>query len=167
MRTKKEKLKELVLEDEYKEVKWKPWQTEVLKILKDKPDRRKIHWFWEETGNIGKSYLCKYLALTQNIIICEGKKTDVFNQVREALEMGKDINIVICDIPRSSQEYLNYGALEQLKNGMMYSGKYEGGQCIFKIPHVICFANELPIMSKMSKDRWDIREISTQPPTKG
>lgn len=159
LRTAAEKRHQAIIDEEYNEVKWKPWQTKVLKILDQKPDKRKIHWFWEPTGNTGKSFLCKYLALTKDVIICEGKRDNIFNQVKVALDEEKEPGIIICDIPRTTMEYLNYGALEQLKNGMLYSGKYEGGQCIFKIPHVICFANEPPDKKSMSKDRWDIHRI--------
>lgn len=157
-RTPQEKLIELCLE-EYKDVKWKPWQQNILDILNTKPDRRTIHWFWEPTGNVGKSYLCKYLALTKDVIICEGKKNDVFNQIRDLIEKGKIPNIILCDIPRSSMDYINYGALEEIKNGCLYSGKYEGGQCIFPCPHVIILANTAPPLDEMSKDRWNVVKI--------
>jgi hypothetical protein len=55
---------------------------------------------------------------------------------------------------------VNYGAIEQIKNGLLFSGKYEGGQCVFNQPHVIVFANAEPKEEQMSMDRWDIREIS-------
>lgn len=159
MRSNDQKIKDSVLEDEYKNVIWKDWQQEIINILDGPIDKRKIYWFWENTGNVGKSYLCKYLALTRNIIICEGKRNDIFNQVLVEYQKGVPPTIVLCDIPRTSIEYINWGAIEKLKNGCLYSGKYEGGQCIFKIPHVICFANSLPDTSALSADRWEIMEI--------
>lgn len=160
MRTPQEIMKEEILEDEYPNITWKPWQKEIIELLEKRPDRRKIYWYWDRTGNIGKSYLCKYLALTKDVIICEGKKADIFNQVKTCIDEKRTPKIILCDVPRTAQEYLNYGAIEQLKNGMMYSGKYEGGQCIFKIPHVIAFANAPPDESKMSMDRWNIVNLS-------
>ncbi len=138
---------------------WKPWQKEVIEIIKNKPDKRSINWYWENRGNVGKSYLCKYLAIKYNVIICEGKKDNIFNQVMSCIDGGKEPTIILCDIPRTQQDYMNYGAIEQLKNGMLYSGKYEGGQAIFPIPHIICFSNAEPDMSKMSSDRWVIKRI--------
>ena len=64
------------------------------------------------------------------------------------------------DIPRHQLDYVGYGALEQLKNGMIYSGKYEGGTCLFDNPHVIVFANEPPKIEKMSLDRWKIIDLN-------
>ena len=75
------------------------------------------------------------------------------------LEAEKIPEIILLDIPRASKDFINYGAIEQLKNGCLYSGKYEGGDCIFPHPHVICFANEEPDKDMMSKDRWDIIKI--------
>lgn len=154
----KKKMKRLCL-DEYKDVEWKPWQQQVIDIITGVPCKRTIHWFWEPTGNVGKSFLCKYLAIKFGVIICEGKKTDIFNQVLMALEAKKEIKIVLLDVPRTSADYINYGAIEGLKNGMLYSGKYEGGQCIFPSPHVIAFANTEPNKAAMSGDRWNVVEI--------
>lgn len=154
-RTFKEKVKDRCLE-RYKGVVWKPWQKEVLEL---KNDERTINWFWDKKGNIGKTFLVKYLALTKNVILCEGKKNDIFNQVEESMKAEKLPEIVICDIPRTALDYINYGALEQLKNGMLYSGKYEGGQCFFPPPLVICMANEKPKLEALSEDRWNVVEI--------
>lgn len=155
-------VKEIVLQTEYPEdIVWKPFQKQVLDILDLEPDRRKIFWFHEPTGNIGKSYLCKYLGLTRNIILADGKKNDVFNQVKTELDNDKIPNIIILDIPRTSHNYINYGVIENLKNGMIFSGKYEGGLCIFPIPHVIIFSNEPPDLSCLSKDRWCVHHINS------
>lgn len=155
----KEKLKIQILKS-YENTKWKPWQQKIIDILDDKPDDRKIYWFWEPIGNIGKSYLAKYIACKYDVIICDGKKNDIFNQVNMTLEKEKIPNIILLDIPRSSNGFVNYGSIEQLKDGMIYSGKYEGGLCIFPKPHVICFSNQLPNTTEMSQDRWDINNIS-------
>lgn len=156
-RTFKDKLKEQCLEL-YKNVEWKPWQLDVMNLVNDS---RAINWYWDKEGNIGKSFLCKYLALTRDVIVCEGKKADVFNQVNCMLEAERIPEVIICDIPRSTIDYINYGALEQLKGGMLYSGKYEGGMCLFPQPLVICFANEPPDESKMSEDRWNVIRIES------
>lgn len=155
LRTFKEKMMDMCLL-EYKDVVWKPWQKVVLDL---KNDPRTINWFWEPDGNVGKSYLVKYLALTRNVIICEGKKGDVFNQVNTALLEEKCPELIVCDIPRTSVEYINYGVLEKLKDGCIYSGKYEGGVCVFPSPLIICFANRAPDRSTMSEDRWNIIRI--------
>lgn len=160
LRTFEEKINNSILEEEYTDVKWKDWQQEVLDILDGNTDKRKIYWYWESKGNVGKSYLCKYIALKhKGIIICEVKKADIFNQVRIMMDLKIEPKIILLDVPRTAQDYINYGVIEQLKNGLIYSGKYEGGKCIFRHPKIICFSNREPEKENMSLDRWAIREI--------
>lgn len=153
-----ERIKKRIL-DEYKTVVWKDWQKEILDLLATPPNSRSIHWFVDTEGNKGKSFLCKYIALTNDVIICDGKKTDIFNEVKTSMDKEKEPRIIICDVPRTSISFLNYGVIEKLKDGLVYSGKYEGGTLIFGNPHVIIFANEYPDESTMSADRWVIKEL--------
>lgn len=134
------------------------WQLKVMEIIKKEPDERTIHWFHEPKGGIGKTTLCKYLCVKHGAIMLTGKSNDMYHQ----LSKMKDINLVIVDIPRSSKDYINYGAIEQIKNGLIFSGKYEGKQLIFDCPHVICFANETPNFEKMSNDRWNVIDIEKE-----
>lgn len=145
----------------YKNTIWKDWQQKIINIIDNKPDDRTIHWVYDKLGNSGKSFLCKYLACTRNIIIASGKKTDIFNQIKNYIDIHEeeDPTIIIIDCPRRNLEYINYGAIEEIKNGLIYSGKYEGGQCIFECPHVIVFANELPELDAYTSDRWNIIKI--------
>jgi hypothetical protein len=152
--------KELILNDEYNDFIPRPFQKEILDILASSPDKRKIYWFYERDGNVGKSYLTKYIALSnEGVVIADGKKADIFNNINELIKSNIEPSIILLDIPRYNQEYINYGAIEQIKNGCIYSGKYEGGLCLFKIPHIIIFSNDLPDMDKWSKDRYEIRRI--------
>ncbi len=155
-----ETLDKMILEDEYSNIQWKPWQQEILNILETKPDSRTIHWYWDSSGNIGKSYITKYIDIKHDIIIADGKKDNIFNQVKLHMEAKKIPRIIILDIPRHNLEYINYGVLEQLKNGLIYSGKYEGGKCRFPYPHIIIFANSPPIKHKLSLDRWKITDLN-------
>lgn len=61
--------------------------------------------------------------------------------------------IVVMDLARDSHDYVNYGALEQLKNGLVYNTKYESGMRMFETPHVVVFSNFPPDESKISSDR--------------
>lgn len=153
-----------VLELEYKNVKWHPYQEDILNKLNGPVDKRKIFWYWEEKGNVGKSYLVKYICIKYNVIIGEGKMTDIFNQINTMMidkgqKKGKIPSIIIIDVPRTSHQYINYAMIEKVKNGCIYSGKYEGGICIFPIPHIVVFANEKPDIHALSSDRLDISEI--------
>jgi len=135
------------------------WQLQVMDIIKDEPSERGIHWFWEPEGNFGKSSLCKYLAVHHKAIILCGKSTDMFHGLAKMVEEEKEIELIIIDVPRVSKKFINIGAIESIKNGLIFSGKYEGAQLIFNPPHVIVFANEPPDESQMSKDRWSIVKL--------
>lgn len=144
---------------EYEGIVWRPWQQEILDLLKTKPDSRTINWYWEPKGNSGKSFLCKYIDLMEDAIIAQGKTADILNQLLEHVKAGRRPNIVIVDIPREKLDYTIYSTLEMLKNGHIYSGKYEGGKLIFPYPHVIVFANDEPHRERLSEDRWRIVQI--------
>lgn len=131
------------------------WQLEVMDILKEKPHPRHIYWFWEETGNIGKTELCKYLAVKHQATIITGKTSDIFNAVLRA----KSKKIFIVNIPKSLQDFVNYGAIEAVKDGLLYSGKYEGGQVVFNRPHIFVFSNQPPDRTKMSEDKFIVKYL--------
>lgn len=157
-------IRERCLEEEYKNVVWKPWQDQILKTITEDPHNRIINWIYEPEGNYGKSFLCKFIALKfENVIIADGKKNDVYNNIFDKIyEHNIEPRIILIDVPRHNLDFINYGAIEQIKNGMLYSGKYHGGICCFRIPHVFIFCNEEPDMEKWSKDRYNIIEISSR-----
>lgn len=149
-------LKERLLNIEYSDVKWFDWQQDVIDILDGKVDKRKIYWYWEKNGNVGKSFLAKYICLKYNCIIATGKTGDIFNQLLSWRNDNPDelqLPPIIIDNPRSEFGHINYAAIEALKNGFIYSGKYEGGQVFGLSPHVIVFANSRPKSGELSEDR--------------
>jgi len=136
----------------------KDWQIEILKILETEPNDRHVYWFWSSEGGIGKSSFCKYLAATKKIVfIDEGKKGDIMYSIMEA--NMDECNLVLFDIPRDNGNKISYKSIESIKNGMIFSSKYESGQKLFNSPHVICFANVPPDLSKLSEDRWVVKNI--------
>lgn len=147
----------------YDNVTWKPWQKDVIDLYLADPDERTVHWIVDSTGNNGKSFLTKYLTLKYQILVASGKKADVFHQVAKRLEdkdNPKEFKMVILDIPRHQADYINYGLLEELKNGLIMSGKYEGGTFAFLPVHVLVMANIAPDEEKFSKDRWNITYLN-------
>jgi len=140
----------------YNGVVWKDWQKQILDIISKPIDNRKIHWIVDYDGNSGKSFLAKYIFLKYNVIIAEGKKADIFNQIKMSIDINIEPHIILVDIPRSGNKFVNYGCLESIKNGLIYSGKYEGGCCAFETPHLIIFSNEQPCYESWSKDRYNI-----------
>ena len=113
----------------YDNVKWKAWQKQIIDICETTPHNRKIYWIWEETGNVGKSFLAKYLVLKYEAILCSGKAADVNHQVFQWMDSKPDTidpRVIVVDCPRTTIDYLNYGTVENIKNGLLFSGKYAG-----------------------------------------
>lgn len=85
-----------------------------------------------------------------------GKNADLAHAIDESKR------VFVFDIPRGSMEYLQYGILEQLKNRMVFSAKYNSTtKILHQKPHVIVFCNEDPDMDKMTNDRYNIWRFPT------
>lgn len=146
--------KELAIVDTNRKV----WQTDILNLLKQEPNRQ-IYWYWESEGNVGKSVFIKYLSFYHEVQKIGGRCHDIY------LTAGKKEHYVI-DIPRAVDRLsdAHYIAIEELKNGHVFSSKYECEEKLFPIPHVFIFANfepDLYALSKLSKDRWVILELTS------
>jgi len=136
------------------------WQLNIIELIKKSPDDRIINWFWESYGCIGKTQFCKYLVVKYNACIMGGKASDCKHGIIKFNETTGDFpKIVIFDIPRCNKDFISYDAIESIKNGLFFSGKYEGCQIIFNSPHIICFSNEPPEIEKLSLDRWNIIKL--------
>jgi hypothetical protein len=137
----------------------RPFQKKVEDIYMTEPDDRKIYWFWESTGNIGKSSLVKYMVVKHQCLFCDGgKKSDLINLVFNA-DMD-NCKAIIWDLPRSSKGNISYATLESIKNGLVCNTKYETGVKAFNAPHIFVFANFPPEEpEKLSSDRWVIEEL--------
>lgn len=132
------------------------WQRNIVEMMEQEPDDRTINWYWDEEGNRGKSALVRYLCINHSAMLVSGKGADIKYQIANA-EIPPDI--IIWDIPRTAQGYVNYCALEEVKNGCFASNKYESKMVIINPPHIICFANFEPNFGAVSIDRWNVVEL--------
>lgn len=139
----------------------KSWQTDILEIIKNEPNPRTIYWYFDTVGNTGKTSFSKYLAVHHEALILSGKASDMKYGIVKYME--KKVNypeLIVLDIPRSNNDFISYGGIEEIKNGIFFSSKYESSMVVGNSPHIFVFSNDRPDMSKMSKDRWKIREIT-------
>ena len=72
----------------------------------------------------------------------------------------KGQKVCVFDLSRSQETHVNYEVIESIKNGVVFSTKYESEMKVFSTAHVVIMANFGPDRSKMSEDRWDIRWLS-------
>lgn len=147
---------------EYDDVIWKPWQQNILDIIKLGGSDRKINWVYDPVGNNGKSFLRRYICLTNECVLADGKKDNIFNQFKvRCIDENKRINICVLDIPRQNETFTNYGVIEAILDRHLYSGKYEGGEIFLDRMTVIVFANFYPKLEQCTSDRWNIIELET------
>ena len=144
------------------------WQLEALKLIQEEPNKRCIYWIWEPSGKRGKSELVRYLCIKHYGLLVSGKASDMKHCIVQSCEKD-DVppELILIDMPRSSlnddgKYYISYQGLEEIKNGLFCSPKYESKMFIMNPPHLLVFANERPDVSKMSGDRWKVGEIVGQ-----
>lgn len=132
---------------------FKQWQLELLDILSTTPHPRKIYWYCDLEGGKGKTEIAKWLAINRGAVVLGGKGADMKDAIAR---MRQYPDIIIIDVPRCTLGYISYQGIEEVKNGIFFSGKYESKMVTGPIPHLIVFANEEPNYGKLSKDRWEV-----------
>lgn len=139
----------------YDSVEWRPWQAEVVELVQTDPDPRKVHWYYEQTGNAGKSYLANYLICKYDAFLCTGGKV---SDIQYAYQGER---IIILDLSRTKAEHMDhlYEMIERWKDGSFLSTKYESQMKHFAVPHILAFSNFKPDLTKLSLDRWDVNKI--------
>lgn len=152
-----------IIEDPLEGLTLYEWQKDILELIDTKPDRRTIHWYWEEKGCTGKSSLAFHICLKRKdaIAVSGGLKDVAFAVTSQEIKP----KIIIWDIPRCDEEYVSYTCIEKMKGGHFFSGKYESKSTLMNPPHIICFANFKPKEEKMSQDRWRIVKIDNEKET--
>jgi len=135
----------------------KEWQgtlgVDLLKVAGD----REIIFIVDRDGNAGKSWYARYFRQmhpTDTQILKPGKYADM------AYELSERTRVLFLDCPRAKQtEYIQYDFLESVKDGYVFSPKYESRMKQLNACHVVVFMNEDPDMTKLSMDRYDVRHV--------
>lgn len=146
---------------EYSSVVLRPWQGELALVLDGPPHPRQVIWYFDLVGNHGKTWFANYIYDTchnpdkfEIAILGNQKSADAAHSLVSP-------RIVFFDFTRSQEEQLNWSIIEQVKNGSVFSPKYDSGLKRFPTPHVVCFSNfdPAPYWDKLSADRWNIKEL--------
>ena len=130
-----------------------PWQAELDDLLSEGADDRTIIFVVDYEGNSGKSWFAHHYTKNHNNcqVMLPGKKADM------AYALESDVRVLFVDAPRSKQgEYIQYDFLEDIKNGYVFSTKYESRVKQLNRCHVVVMMNEDPDMTKLSLDRYKI-----------
>lgn len=142
----------------YREIQMFPlrkWQQLLNGKLNLEPNDRNIIFVYDRTGNSGKSWFSQYYrTLHRNVqILTPGKKDNMAFMI-------ENNRVYFIDSPRSSNDFIQYGLLEEMKNGYIHCAKYQSCQKIIQKCHVCVMMNQMPEMEKLSADRYDIIEIN-------
>lgn len=138
---------------------WRPWQAELLTILNDRVDDRKIIWIFDPVGSGGKSRLAAYVEdWMDGILLTQlGGARDTATIL--ANETTLNDRPILIDLPRQAQAHAIYEPLEAIKNGRMTAIKYQGKRMRWRPGHVCVMANFVPDSHAWTYDRYFVFEI--------
>ena len=130
------------------------WQRKLSDFLNsdDARSNRKIYWFYETEGNIGKSYLSNYLQVAHNFIgIDKGKMPDMIENIWRKYSMcTANKRSFILDLCRDQKtdDRSTWGSIpalvEKLSNDAPISRAKYTSDCMWfgpKAPVIVVFAN--------------------------
>lgn len=143
----------------------RPWQETIDNTIStqlEAQDDRTINWYWEADGNVGKTALAKYLCVKHKhlnpIYLC-GKASDIKCAIAKMVQKETPPKLCIFGFVRDMESYISYQGIEEAKDGIFFSGKYESGMCMYNSPIVVCLSNFEPDQDRMSLDRWNVVDI--------
>ena len=140
-------------------VQLRQWQQSVHDLVDQEPNDREVIFVHDDNGNTGKSYLTRYwFSVYPDMVqlLSIGKRDDLAHAI------DKSKRLFIFDVPRGGMQFLQYTILEQLKNRVIFSPKYDSTTKVLKqVPHVVVFCNEEPDRNKMTRDRYKVVHIRT------
>lgn len=132
------------------------WQGELNSRLELPADDRKIIFVYDEEGNTGKTWFIKWFYDNHPgcQILSTGKSMDIAYAIKE------ETKYFLFDVPRGSMKYLQMHVLEQMKNQLIFSTKYQSQmKRLSHVPHVVVFCNEDPQSveecTQLTADRYE------------
>lgn len=141
-----------------------PWQQFIYLQIKHLHDHRHVNFVYDTQGSIGKSTFLKWLAYNKTVLIVPPfrQTKDILQYVCSSVKQHSAPKAVFIDMPRAMPkdklaEF--YAAVETIKSGFAYDGRYTAQQVLFKCPLVWVFGNVAPDLGLLSADRWFLWEI--------
>lgn len=130
-----------------------PWQVILQGMLERPADDRTIIFVIDHEGNKGKTWFARHYCKTNDDAqyMEMGRKSDM------AYALETDIRVLFVNCSRQMVEHMNYGLLESIKDGVVFSPKYQSKtRYLSNKVHVVVMMNEEPDMTKLSKDRYKL-----------
>lgn len=119
---------------------------------------RRVFVVVDQLGNSGKSFMTRWWLSDIDIksqVLMVGKRDDL------ACAIDPQNELFVFDIPRGELQYFQWSIVEQLKNGVVFSPKYQSGTKFLRNgpATVVVFTNEEPDRTKLSTDRWCVTHV--------
>lgn len=115
-------------------------------------------WLVDHVGNNGKTFLSYYLQDMCNALRVPNANSNDFAFAY------KNQQVVVFDYTGVSKDHINYDLLKDLKNGSLWSPKYQSVVKSWRTNvKVVCFANSPPPSSRGGRShrgRWKVCFIS-------
>ena len=141
---------------------FKPWQISLLEEVKI-PTERKIIWVVGKSCGEGKTWLQNYIKYKYGDrrvvkgISLQTKSGHITHALTKHPLATADIflfNIAKCV---DTFTEINYEMLEGIKDGELFSSKYDSQRIKVKTPNIVMvFSNDEPNTSRLAKDRWKL-----------
>lgn len=109
-------------------VKLRPWQAKMLSVIEHCDSPRRITWLVDPVGNNGKTFLSYYLR-----DMCQAIRVPNVNS-----------NDVAFDYTRESKDQVNYDLFGDLKNGSIWSPKYQSAVKSWKYNVKVVWFSKFP-----------------------
>lgn len=118
----------------------------------------------DSNGNTGKSYLCRHLYEIGRAFYCPPTLSSTQSIIQFIASGYTRESIIVIDIPRSAKWSADlYTAIECIKDGMIYDGRYSTKiRDIFGVK-VLVLTNTKPKLDRLSLDRWELLDERGEP----
>lgn len=119
------------------------FQQFILDLYYEPRHPRRVHWLWNQDGDVGKTSLLKSMVSRGMNVCYVGNSTKHAAQTlgTHIAKMGYP-KMVFINLPRGGDA--NYQLIEKIKDGCIHCDMYDTGTVMFNRPHVVVFANMEP-----------------------
>lgn len=148
-----------------------PFQRIIWNICNRNPHHRMIYWIFDESGSKGKTEIGRLLSYTRGAIILSGGREHIKHGIVNFMshKHSKYPRIMIIDLAREDQSKISFAAIEDVKNRLFFSTRYDskGVKGINNV-HIIIFSNSKPAYYNnkqrlnFSLDRWCVLRIENK-----
>ncbi len=151
----------LVLEPDYEEADWRPWQKEMADILAGEPDSREILVVEDILGGCGKTVFARdYCIRHRSALYVNGDRGSILYALQQGLARNQHPRVIFFDMARGygATTSKDWETVEVLKNRIAFAKKYESGMLIWNHVHIVVYTNFEVDKNMLSADRWHFVE---------